>query len=146
MSGPGGIWTINTKNHPGKSVWVSEHQIRIGGQPVPYIRNATFEAERVQKLVRKHLHWAPEVKAALVILNGKSLPSITIKNRPKQVMVLERWNLLRFFRKTARILHDHEVEELFELLRWRSAWQSNIVLAAANPDGTQSHQAITDAG
>jgi len=49
--GPGGVWTINTKNHRGKKIWVAPRQIRGGGHVVPYVRNSEFEANRVRRIL-----------------------------------------------------------------------------------------------
>jgi hypothetical protein len=49
--GQAGVFTINTKHHPGKSVWIGGKGMRIGGHKVPYIRNATHEAERAAALL-----------------------------------------------------------------------------------------------
>lgn len=32
LIGPGGVFTINPKNHPGGKVWVGEHAFRVNGQ------------------------------------------------------------------------------------------------------------------
>lgn len=42
--GPAGVFTINTKNHPGAKVWVGKDQLRVNGHTQPYIRNSRFEA------------------------------------------------------------------------------------------------------
>lgn len=55
LIGPGGVFTINTKNHPGGKVWVGEHAIRVNGQPTHYLRNSRFEAQRVEKALHRHL-------------------------------------------------------------------------------------------
>ena len=49
--GQAGVFTINTKHHPGKSVWIGGKGMRVGGHKVPYIRNATHEAERAATLL-----------------------------------------------------------------------------------------------
>ncbi len=49
LIGPGGVFTINTKNHPGGKVWVGQPAIRVNGQPTHYLRNSRFESERVHK-------------------------------------------------------------------------------------------------
>jgi hypothetical protein len=38
--GPGGVWTLNTKTHPSKSVWVGRHQVRVDGHKTDYLRNS----------------------------------------------------------------------------------------------------------
>lgn len=49
LSPKGNLYTLNTKHHKGKKIWVSEKQIRVDGQVVPYIRNSKYEATRVGK-------------------------------------------------------------------------------------------------
>ncbi|WP_338144945.1 nuclease-related domain-containing protein [Cryobacterium adonitolivorans] len=49
--GQAGVFTINTKHHPGKPVWIGGKGMRVGGHKVPYIRNATHEAARAAVLL-----------------------------------------------------------------------------------------------
>ncbi|WP_165384977.1 nuclease-related domain-containing protein [Cryobacterium sp. SO1] len=49
--GQPGVFTINTKHHPGKSVWIGGKGMLVGGHRVPYIRNAIHEAERAATLL-----------------------------------------------------------------------------------------------
>jgi hypothetical protein len=42
--GPGGVFTINTKHHNGKAVWVVGRTLMVSGQKQPYIRNSEFES------------------------------------------------------------------------------------------------------
>ena len=44
--GPAGVFTINTKKHPGKKVWVSKNAILVNGHRTDYLRNSRFEGER----------------------------------------------------------------------------------------------------
>ncbi|QYF72338.1 nuclease-related domain-containing protein [Cryobacterium sp. PAMC25264] len=49
--GQPGVFTINTKHHPGKSVWIGGKGMLVGGHKVPYIRNAVHEAARAATLL-----------------------------------------------------------------------------------------------
>ena len=49
VSPKGNVFTVNTKHHAGKKIWVSEKQVRVNGQVVPYLRNSKHEATRVGK-------------------------------------------------------------------------------------------------
>ena len=42
--GPGGVFTINTKNHPDAKIWVGGDTFMVNGNRQPYIRNARHEA------------------------------------------------------------------------------------------------------
>lgn len=44
--GPGGVFTLNTKHHRGKNVWVAGHTFMVSGQRQHYLRNSRHEGER----------------------------------------------------------------------------------------------------
>jgi hypothetical protein len=44
--GPGGVFSLNAKHHPGGKVWVGGNTLMINGHRQPYIRNSRFEAQR----------------------------------------------------------------------------------------------------
>jgi len=48
----GMIYTINTKHHAGKKIWVGGN-VLVNGTKTDYVRNSIFEAERVEKLFQK---------------------------------------------------------------------------------------------
>jgi hypothetical protein len=124
LIGPGGVWTINTKNHPGKKVWVSRHQVRVDGQSVPYLRNSEFEAERVRRILTRRLGWEPFVKAGLVLLTGTLIPAVSIKNPPSEVLILSRIDLPGAFKRSPERLTEPQVSEVFETARWANTWTS----------------------
>ena len=123
LIGPGGVWTINTKNHPGKTIWVSPRQVRVAGQPVPYIRNSEFEAKRVRTILTSALGWEPYVKAALVLLTGTTVPQIKVKGMPEHVMVLNRLDVPRWFQRRETMLTPEQVDAVFEVARRSTTWQ-----------------------
>ena len=49
--GPGGVFGLNAKHHPGSNVWVGGNTLMINGQRQPYIRNSRHEAQRAGKLL-----------------------------------------------------------------------------------------------
>lgn len=122
LIGPGGVFTINTKFHPGAKVWVAAHQIRVSGQPVPYLRNSRFEGERAAKLLTAALGWEVPVRPALVILTGGMEPNVTYKQQPDDVLVLDIWDLPRVFKKKTGVLGADAVEAVFEAARWEGTW------------------------
>ncbi len=77
--GPGGVWTLNTKTHPGKSVWIGKHQVRVDGHKTHYLRNSRHEAERASRLLTSACGFPVTVRAALVFLTGTLIPDVTIK-------------------------------------------------------------------
>lgn len=123
LIGPGGVWAINTKNHPGKRIWVSPRQIRVDGQVVPYLRNSEFEANRVRKILTAHLGWEPFVKSALVLFTGSLIPNVTIKEMPERVLILDRMDIPGVFRRSPRRLSEEQVTAVFEVARRSTTWK-----------------------
>lgn len=37
--GPGGVFTLNSKHHPGARIWIRGNAFRVNGTQVPYVRN-----------------------------------------------------------------------------------------------------------
>jgi hypothetical protein len=90
LIGPGGVYTLNTKHHPGGKVWVGQHAIKVNGHSVQYLRNSRFEAERASKLLTAAVGWPVFVKPVLIFLTGTLIPDVTIKQQPDDVVVLDR--------------------------------------------------------
>ena len=122
LVGPGGVYTINTKTHPGKRVWVSPRQVRIDGHPVPYLRNSRFEADRAERKLTEACGFPVFVKPVLVFLTGTTIPNVTIKERPEDVVILDRLDIPRAFRRAPTRLSSVQVEEIFEMARRDTTW------------------------
>ena len=120
--GPGGVWTINTKNHPGKKIWVAPRQIRVDGHTVPYLRNAEFEANRVRKILTTALGWEPHVRPALVFLTGTLVPEVTIKGNPENVDILDRMDVGKRLKREPVRMNAEQVEEVFAIARRSTTW------------------------
>src|SRR5450631_530901 len=64
--GPGGVYTLNTKNHLGHRIVVYERAILVGGFKQPYLRNSQHEAKRASRLLTTACGY--QVKAAPLIV------------------------------------------------------------------------------
>jgi hypothetical protein len=124
LVGPGGVYTLNTKTHPGGRIWVGRTSVRVNGHPVPYLRNSRHEAERAQRLLTDAVGFPVVVKAALVFLTGTLLPNVTIKQAPDDVAVLDRMDIPRAFRRSSRKLTDDQIEVVFEHARRSTTWMT----------------------
>ncbi|MFE7630931.1 nuclease-related domain-containing protein [Kocuria sp. NPDC057446] len=49
LIGPAGVFTLNTKNHSGKTVWVADRAIRVDGHQQHYLSHSRHEAARAAK-------------------------------------------------------------------------------------------------
>lgn len=77
--GPGGVFTINSKRHVDKKVWIAGGSYLVSGQKTGNLRNAEYEARRVRaKLAAIGLD--VPVTPVVAISGAKE---ITIKRRPE---------------------------------------------------------------
>ena len=107
--GPGGVFTLNTKNHSGKDVWVAGRTFMVAGQRQNHIRNAEHEAARAAKLLAAVVGRPVGVRPLVVVVEPKKL---TIRDKPREVVVVTSGGLLRWFRRLDPVLTPPEVEQL----------------------------------
>jgi hypothetical protein len=122
LIGAGGVWTINTKRHPAAKVWLAPAQIRVNGQPVPYLRNSRFEATRAADLLARAVGWDPPVRPAIVLQLGLLADAITVKGSPEDVDVLDARSVPRWFTKRPTVLTSEQVEVLYAAARDPRTW------------------------
>lgn len=121
--GRGGVWTLNSKTHPGKAVWVGKHQIRVDGHQTDYLRNSRHEADRASRLLTEACGFPVHVRAALVFLTGTLIPNVTIKQAPEAVAVLDRMDIPGAFRRSKARLTDEQVAAIFDQARRSTTWR-----------------------
>ncbi len=122
LIGPGGVYTVNTKNRPGRNVSVSAHAIRVDGCPTDYLPKSRHEAKRAEKLLFDATGLSVPVRPVLVLLTGSLIPTITIKQQPSDVSVLDRMDIPGAFRRAPRRMAPAEVAALFDTARRCTTW------------------------
>jgi hypothetical protein len=123
LIGPGGVFTLNTKTHPKANIWVGRTTVLVNGHKRPYLRNSRFEADRAAKLLSHAVGWTIDVTPALVFLTDTFIPNVTIKDRPEDVLILDRLDIPRYFRHRPAALTPSQVEQLFETARRSTSWR-----------------------
>jgi hypothetical protein len=121
--GHGGVYTLNTKNHKGKSVRVGRHAVWVDGHQQPYLRNSRFEADRASRLLSQACGFAVIARAALVFLTGTLIPDVTIKQQPDDVLILDRMDIPGTFKRAPKRLTPQQVDGIFEQARRSTTWQ-----------------------
>lgn len=119
LIGPGGVFTVNTKNHPGKEVWVSERALMVDGQRQPYLRNSRHEAKRASKLLTAACGFEVAVQPIIVTVNAE----LTVKSMPPDVEVVGSKSIRKWLEKRPVVLSDQEVEAIYALARRDSSWR-----------------------
>ncbi|MFG2774517.1 nuclease-related domain-containing protein [Streptomyces sp. NPDC048350] len=119
LVGPGGVFSINTKHHEGKSVWVGDTMARVNrGRPVPYAAASKREADRVQRALERYCGFAVPVKPALVFVGVTELVKAATQldvhvYRDREVSALGPLN---------GVLDARQVEQIYEVARHRRTW------------------------
>ena len=116
--GPGGVFTINTKHHPGSDIWVGGDAVLVNGVRHPYVRNSRHEADRAARVLTAACGFDISVTPLIVVVNAGQL---TIKEGPIGVHILSRRRLRRWLRRRPDLLAATS-EAIFEKARRSSTW------------------------
>lgn len=120
LNGPGGIFTINAKNHPGAKIWVGGNTFMVNGHRQPYVRNARYEAERATKLLSAACGFPVHVQGLIVTVNAQD---VVIKSEPDGVNVTWRNNLVKWLLRHGDIHAPDALDAIYEAARRSTTWQ-----------------------
>lgn len=119
--GPAGVFTINSKFHEGKNIWVGARRLLVNGQRTDHLRNAAFEARRVAKILTSALGEPVVVGSIIAVVAARR---ITFKEQPADVTVLSSAQLLRWLHQRPVVLTPSESERLLHLAMDLRTWGS----------------------
>ena len=117
--GPGGVFTLNTKNHPRASIWVGGDVLMVNGQRQPYVRNSRHEAMRAARVLRRATGCSVHVRGLVVLVGVREL---TVKSPPADVAVVYRESLVRWLRRQPAVLEEPQIDRIYEAARRPEIW------------------------
>jgi hypothetical protein len=117
--GPGGVFTLNAKHHPGGNVWVRGDTFMVNGQRLPYIRNSRHEASRASRLLTNACGLQVAVQGVVVPVGADTLK---IKDAPADVCIVNRMALRDWLRRRATALSDEEISTIHDVARRSTTW------------------------
>lgn len=117
--GPAGVFTLNAKHHPGKTVWVRGDTLRVDGHRTSYIRNSRFEAERAARLLSAAAGAAVPVTGLIVPVRAKD---VVVKRQPEDVFVVPRMHIVRWLQSRPAAMDDSTARLLFDIARRSTTW------------------------
>lgn len=120
LLGPGGIFTVTERAHPGRHVRVGRRSIEVDGRPVPYLRDVRLEAARVQGLLRSAVGSQLGVRAVLVIQGDLD---VCPDAQPEEALVVARHDVPGIFRDLPERLEAPRVDAIAAVARQRTTWQ-----------------------
>ena len=135
LIGPGGILTIDTKNHSGQRVWVGDDKILVNGHRTNHIRDARFEAHHAAKLLSPGAGDPVDVTPVIAIVDPGSLKFG--RDRPRDVIVLSSSQLARTLARRKPRLTDAAIKTYIELAELGGAWHTDSRVL----DDTLRHEA-----
>ena len=115
--GPGGTFTVNTKNRSGK-VWLAPHTLLVNGIKTDYLPKAAREAARASDLVSTALGRTVAIRAVLAIVAD----DWAIKGQPSDVYVGGPRSVKRWFLEQETTLAPREVNEVAAVCAKPSTW------------------------
>ena len=118
--GPGGIFTVNAKHHPGAKIWVGGDTFMVNGNRQPYIRNSRHEAARAAKLLTAACGFPVHAEGVVVTVNADDL---TVKKAPAGVHVVPRMQVARWLRRHSDILDSDVLDQIFDAARRSTTWR-----------------------
>lgn len=118
--GPGGVFTINTKHHPGAKIWVGGSTFMVDGHKQPYIRNSRYEADRASKLLTAATGTPVHVEGLIVTVNADD---IVIKTPPVGVYVVPRMQIARWLLRLGPVLSDDQIDTVYQAARRSTTWR-----------------------
>jgi hypothetical protein len=117
--GPGGVFTINAKTHPGKDIWVGGDTFLVNGHRQPYIRNSRHEAARAARLLSAVVGLGVDVTGVVVPVNASD---VTIKKAPDDVQVVPRRQVAKWLLGLPDQLSQDVIGQIFEVARRSTTW------------------------
>lgn len=118
--GPPGVFTLNTKNHSRKKVWVAEKAFMVSGQKTNYLRNSRHEAARASKLLTTACGFDVQVEPIIVVIAAE----LTIKAQPTDVHVVARKRIGKWLERRPATLSPWAVEAIYEMARRDTTWRT----------------------
>jgi hypothetical protein len=116
--GPPGVFSINTKHHPGGKVWVAERAIMLNGRKLDYLPKARAEGRRVSAALRTALGRPVTVTPMLVVMCER----LVVKAQPLDVPVVRRVDLLRWLGQRPVSMRPDDVADIREVALRPLTW------------------------
>lgn len=122
--GNNGIFTINTKSHPGSRVICAENQVKVLGKTLskyhPYARNARYEAKRAGNI----LSAATGLDIQVTGLVAYICQHLDIMAHPKdgKVFHVGADKLVSFLLSKHQMYPDRYVDLVYDKARWSRTW------------------------
>lgn len=118
--GPGGVFTVNAKHHPGADIWVSGNTVKVDGYGTSYVRESRREADRAGKLLSAACGSAVPVEGMIVMVKAHDFVD---QSQPVGVHVMTRGQLVDRLRRFGQVLDEARIQAIFDVARRSTTWR-----------------------
>jgi hypothetical protein len=123
--GPAGVFTLNTKNHPGKRVFAGGRTFMVNGHKQHYVRNSEHEAARASMMLSDALGVEVAVTPVIVVVGAES---IVVGSTPPAVEVRSSGQIGRWLARRKVTLTDEEILHVSRVAGRRGTWHTGAVV------------------
>jgi hypothetical protein len=116
--GPGGVFTLNAKNHRGKRVWVNTEVVKVNGQSQRYIQISDHEAQKASRLLSAACGFPVAATGVVVIVAD----SLKFAGKPTRARVVGRKDIAYMLRRQRVVLDGTAVDSIFAMARRSTTW------------------------
>ncbi len=120
LIGPGGVFTVNTKNHLGQRVSATSRGIWVGGYRQDYVRNSIHEAKRATRLLSYACDFPVFARGLIVVIADR----FSVREQPDEVVVLRSGDLVKWLKKRPTVLEAATVDTIYQAARREDVWRS----------------------
>lgn len=123
LIGPGGVLTVNAKNHPNTNSWVGGDTFMVNGQRVPYVRNSRHEAKRAARLLSEQAGFPVKVLGVIAVMGAHK--GYKIKRQPEDgaVVIVQRRHIAQYVQGPPRRLTEREIQAVYDVARRSTTWK-----------------------
>jgi hypothetical protein len=121
LVGPSGVYTINSKHHPGGRLQTKGGDtVFLGHTWLPYARKSAAEAKRATELLAAACGFPHQVRPIIAVVGAR----LDTRMPLDQVVVLSNEQLLSWLHSQPQTLTPPQVEIVFAAARWSRTWSS----------------------
>ncbi|OAA27880.1 nuclease-like protein [Frankia sp. EI5c] len=119
LIGPGGVFTVNTKYHRGRRIWVGDEAVKVDGWTHHYVRKARAEARRASEVLSRACGFGVGVAGVLAFVEAESL---TVVPSLRDVLAVCHDDLRHAFDGVTGQWRAEDVERIYAAARDRRIW------------------------
>ncbi|MFF1906833.1 nuclease-related domain-containing protein [Kitasatospora sp. NPDC058218] len=116
--GPPGVFTVNSKHHPGATVWVGDRIVKVNRNGFPYVENSEYEASRTATLLSEWCGFDVPVHPVIAFVGAQK---ITLGAAP-EVTVIDGERIASILPARPAALTPDRVDQIFRVARHRHVW------------------------